>query len=171
VTVRSQRLFRWPLIASLCGIRVVVLPLLPPLAETSLTLVISDEVAAVASGLCEAHLTLIDLLRHRSHCALFHCLLLIFWLFGPKNKKKNKKLKSYLLDGCRFLAATFFRRAVVSRYIFTIHTYSPSCGFSCLAVLVLFVGKPRGDQPLMLRCLTIEGRMYTHPTAWFCFSI
>jgi hypothetical protein len=134
VTVRLQRLFRWPLIASICGIRVVVLPLLPPLAETSLALVISDEVAAVAFGLCEEHRTLIDLLRHRSHCALFHCLLLIFWLFGPKNKKKNKKLKSYLLDGCRFLAATFFRRAVVSRYIFTIHTYSPSCGFSCLAV-------------------------------------
>lgn len=171
MAVRSQRLFRWPLIASLCGIRIVVLPLLPPLAETWLCLVISAVVAAIAFGLCEEHLTLSELLRQRSRCALFYCLLLIFWLFGPKNKKKNRKLKSYLLDGCCFLAATFFRRAVVSRYIFTIHTYLPSCGFSCLAVLVLLVGKPLGDQPLTLRCLTIEGRMYTHPTAWFCFSI
>jgi hypothetical protein len=96
VTVRSQRLFRWPSIAILCGIRFVVLPSLPPLAETSLTLVISDEVVAVAFGLCEEHGILIDLLRHRSHCAIFHCLLLIFWLFGPKNKEKNKKLVLFI---------------------------------------------------------------------------
>jgi hypothetical protein len=106
VTVRSQRLFRWPSITSLCGIRVVVLPSLPPLAETSITFVISDEVAAAAFGLCEELGTLIDLLRHRSLCAIFHCLVLIFYLFGPKNKKKNKKLVLFIrrlpFPGCHF---------------------------------------------------------------------